>query len=194
MRGFRPICIPACLILAAQLAPADEASQTQTVEIDSFKLTVPETWKATEPTPAQRQFRKAQFEIPAVEGDSEPAELVIFYFGPQGGGGVGPNIERWVGQFDAKGRKAKITTGDSDQGKYVFVDISGTYNKPIGPPIQQKTEAMPGARMLGVILEVGDDGSYFFKLAGPERTVTAAATDLRNSIGAKAENEREYSE
>ena len=45
--------------------------------------------------------------------------------------------------------------------------------------------------MINVMLMVEDQGSYFFKLAGPEKTVSAAATDLRTSFGAKADDEKE---
>ena len=168
---------------------ADDAPKTKAVEIDSFTLNLPESWKQTDVT---SQFRKAQFEIPAVEDDPEPAELVVYYFGPQGGGGVEANVQRWVGQFDPDGREVKATTGESEQGKYVVVDVTGTYNKPIGPPIRQQTKPMPGARMLGVILHVAKGGNYFFKLTGPEKTVAQAADAFRASFGAKADDEKEY--
>ncbi len=171
---------------------ADDTVKTRSVEVDSFTLNVPENWKQTKPTPIQARFRKAQFEIPAAEGDSEPGELVVFYFGAQGGGGVDANIQRWVGQFDASGRKSKVTTGESELGKYVFVDITGTYNKSVGPPIRQQTKAMPGSRMLSVILRVAQGGNYFVRLTGPEQTVTDAADALRASFGADAKKEKDY--
>jgi len=182
-----------CLILfAAPFLAADDAPATRSVEIDSFELSIPETWKQTQPSPAQRRFRKAQFEIPQADGDADPAELVIYHFGPQGGGGVDANLQRWIGQFDASGRKAKKTSGESPLGEYVLVDIAGTYNKPIGPPIRQQTQPMPGARMLGVILHAKKGGNYFFKLTGAEKTVTGAVDGFRASFGAKADSEQDY--
>ena len=74
----------------------------------------------------------------------------------------------------------------------MLVDVTGTYNKPIGPPIQQKTKAMPAARMLGVILAVEKKGNYFLKVTGPQKTVSAAAKAFRNSFGAAASKEKEY--
>lgn len=188
-RCLLPVCL---LCVCAGPAAAEDDAKTRDVEIDSFQLAVPESWKEVELTPAQQRFRRAQFEIPPAKGDEEPGELVIYYFGPQGGGGVDANVQRWVGQFDPSGREAKVTTGDSEQGKYVFVDVTGTYNKPIGPPIRQQTKPMPGARMLGVILNVGKGGNYFFKLTGPEKTVAQAAGNLRASFGARVDDEKDY--
>jgi gluconolactonase len=74
----------------------------------------------------------------------------------------------------------------------VLVDVAGTYKKPIGPPIQQKTQRAPGNRMLGLILAKEGKGNYFLKLVGPEKTVTAAADDFRSSFGGSAAAEKPY--
>ena len=42
-------------------------------------------------------MRKAQFELSTDAGHT--AELVFFYFGPSGGGGVQANVDRWMKQF-----------------------------------------------------------------------------------------------
>ena len=174
----------ACCVVVAQ----DKEKATQVVDVKDIKLTVPKAWKQEKPS---NQFRVAQFKIDAVEGDKEGAELVITQFGG-GGGGVDENIKRWANQFEAKDRKLKVTKGKSVQGEYIVVDGTGTYLKPDGPPIAGKTKPTPGSRVLNIMLMVEDQGSYFLKLAGPEKTVTAAATDLRNSFGAKADDEKEY--
>ncbi|MEX0818234.1 MAG: hypothetical protein WD070_01535, partial [Pirellulaceae bacterium] len=156
---------------------ADEVKEAKVGEIT---LKTPANWKQSEPTSS---LRLAQFEIPAAEGDKEPAELAIFSFG--GGGGVQANIDRWVDQFHADGRKSKVTTGKSDFGQYVIVDVVGTYKKPVGPPVLRKTEAMKGARMLAAILAVEGKGNYFLKMTGEDATVSAAADAFRASFGAK---------
>ena len=136
-------------------------------------------------------MRLATYEIPAAEGKTENAELAIYNFGA-GGGSVKDNLARWVGQFDDDGREVTLTQGKANGSDYYIADISGTYNKPIGPPIRRKTEAAPGYRMLGVII-ILDDGSYFLKLTGEDETVTAQAAALRASFGADADMEEEYS-
>ncbi len=37
-------------------------------------------------------------------------------------------------------------------GEYVLVKLTGTYKKPIGPPILRKSEPAPGYAMYGVML------------------------------------------
>ena len=164
--------------------------KTREVKLQALTLKVPETWKQGEPS---NNLRLGEFTVPAVKGDDrnaddEPVELAVFSFG--GGGSVQQNIERWIGQFDAAGRKAKVSTGESPQGKYVFVDITGTYQKPVGPPMLRQTERLPDARMLAVILAVPDEGVYYLRMAGPEETVTANAAHLRRSFGADATKEK----
>lgn len=168
-------------------AKKEAKSETVAVKIRDIKLEVPKSWKSSPPS---NRLRLAQFAIPAVEGDSEAAELVISSFGGSGGG-VQANVTRWLGQFQ-QSQKVKLTTGESTYGKYTFVDITGTYNKPIGPPIQRRSKPTPGSRMLGVILEVKDKGVYFLKMTGPQKTVGSAADALRESFGADAAKEKQF--
>ena len=178
----------AALLVCCVAAAQDKDKATQVVEVKDIKLTVPKAWKQEKPS---NSFRVAQFKIDAVEGDKDGGELVITQFGG-GGGGVDDNIKRWVNQFEAKDRKVKVTKGKSSHGEYIVVDATGTYLKPDGPPIAGKTKPTPGSRVLNIMLMVEDKGSYFLKLAGPEKTIAGAATDLRSSFGAKAEDEKEY--
>ncbi len=189
MYRFRWQAISAAALLACCVAVAEEKEKaTQVVEVKDIKLTVPKAWKSEKPS---NQFRVAQFKIDAVDGDKEGAELVITQFGG-GGGGVDDNIRRWVNQFEAKDRKSKVTKGKSKLGDYVVADVTGTYLKPDGPPIAGKTKPTPGSRVLNVMLMIEDKGVYFLKLAGPEKTVTGTASDLRVAFGAKADDEKEY--
>lgn len=150
-------------------------------------LYTPKSWKKEDP---QSNFRLAEFSIPAAEGDDEPGELAVFSFAG-GGGGLQANIDRWIGQFDAKGREVKVTQGEGEQGLYVLVDVKGTYNKPDGPPILQKTKPMPNSRMLAAITVVQwmEDGEkkgavYFLKMPGPEKTITTNEEAFRQAFGA----------
>ena len=173
-----------CCVAVAQ----DKEKATQVVEVKDIKLAVPKAWKQEKPS---NSFRVAQFKIDAAEGDKDGAELVITQFGG-GGGGVDDNVKRWINQFEAKDRKVKVTKGKSTQGEYIVVDATGTYLKPDGPPMAGKTKPTSGSRVLNIMLIVEDKGSYFLKLAGPEKTVAGAATDLRSSFGAKAAGEEEF--
>ena len=169
--------------------PADEKKKPaplRSVKLGDITLKVPVGWKQEKP---RSRLRAGQFSLPPVKGDKEAAELAIFFFGGAGGG-ADANISRWVGQFQSKGRVVKAYRGTSSQGVYLVLDLSGTYNKPIGPPIQRKTKPMPGARMLAVILAVKGKGNYFLKLTGPRKTVTSAEVGFRKSFGADLKKEK----
>ena len=127
---------------------------------------------------------------PRFSGDSENGELVVYYFGRGGAGGARANVERWIGQFESKERKAKFFKGKSSTGSYALVDVTGTFNKPVGPPIRRQSKALPGARMLAVYQET-PSGPYYLKFTGPQKTITAAAASFRHSFGADPESETE---
>jgi hypothetical protein len=160
--------------------PAPPAAKTREVKMRFLTLDVPESWKQREST---SDMRLGELEIPAAEGDKEPADLIVYYFGAQGAGTRKANIDRWIGQFEAQGRESKVLAGKARAGEYSLVDVTGTYQKPALPPAARKTTPMPGARMLAVILAT-KDGDVYLKLTGPAKTVARAAADLRRSIGA----------
>jgi gluconolactonase len=183
---FAMSAIAACVL--PQLGAAEPA-KTKTVTAGPLKLTVPETWVQKEAT---SRLRLAQFSIPKVDGDSENAEFVVFFFGAGGGGGSEANLHRWINQFQQQERRVKLTSGKSQQGEYILADISGTWNKPIGRPIDQKTVEMSGARVLSVILTGKDQSNHYLRLTGPEKTVSANVDALRAAIGADAKSEKGY--
>ena len=171
--------------------PADEAAkkaETVEVKLKDLILNLPKDWAASDTVSS---MRLATYDIPNVEGDKEKGELAISTFGGDGGG-VSANLERWVGQFDAEGREVAIKKGMVGENAYHVADISGTYQKSVGPPILRKTTAAKGYRMLGMIVQVKGKGVYFLKLTGPDATVKAQADALRTAIGAKSEGEEDY--
>ncbi len=171
--------------------PADDkpAIKTKAIKAGDLKIAVPEGWKKRQP---KSEMRIAEYEVPATEGDKETGEFVIFYFQGQGGG-LEENITRWVGQIEPKGREVKIRTGKCDLGEYTLVDITGAYNKSVGPPVLRKTQRFEGWRVINVFLKC-EKGPYFFKIDGPAKTVEAELDGLRATFGgdAETEEEREY--
>jgi gluconolactonase len=163
-------------------------AEAKEVKIEDITLQAPANWKQEPPA---NKLRLGQFQIPAAEGDKEPAGLVISFFGGDGGG-VAENLKRWNGEFTGDDKQVKVTQGTSSQGRYIFNELSGTFLKPIGPPIAGRKEPTPGYRSLNVILEVKDKGNYFLKLTGPDKTVKAAADGFRASFGADASKETPY--
>lgn len=167
----------------------EAAAETKVIDAGALKLAVPTTWKQQ---PASNNLRLAQFAISAAEGDSEGGELVVF---PPFGGSREANISRWIEQFEGEGRQVAMTQGTCPQGEYVLVDITGTYKKPIGPPIARKSTAAPGYRMLAVMLTVKDEkegGNYFLKLTAPEKTTAANEAAVRTAIAADKSKETKY--
>ncbi|MBX3448414.1 MAG: SMP-30/gluconolactonase/LRE family protein [Planctomycetaceae bacterium] len=171
-----------------RLVSQQKAEEGKSVKLGDLKLVTPPSWKQQEPN---SRLRLGQFEVQAVEGDASPAELTVSTFGGDGGG-IDPNLTRWVGQFAEKDREFKAYTGKGEQGTYYLLDISGTYNQPVGPPVLRQTKPVPDSRMLGVILVIEGSGNYFLKLTGPDKTVAAQRDAIRKSITADADAEKAY--
>jgi len=62
-------------------------------------------------------MRQAQYQLAPVSGDGAPAEVNVFTFGAQSGGGVDANLQRWIGQMilpdgsDPAGRQESARSG-----------------------------------------------------------------------------------
>jgi hypothetical protein len=185
---FRYVCI---LVLAiAGIASAQERTGSLTsIQAGNITLQVPESWKSIATTSGTRL---AQFEIPNPDGDQDGAELVVYYFGGPTGG-TKANLERWIGQFEAAQRQVTLSRGTCRDGSYFLADLSGTWNKPDGPPVAQKTIATPNSRVMGVVLVTekpeGND-YYFIKLTGPNGLVSSQSSALRTAVGADPDSEK----
>jgi hypothetical protein len=127
-------------------------------------------------------MRKAQYRLPPVEGDSAAAEVNVFYFGPESGGGVEANLQRWIGQMTLP--DGGDPTAAAERGTFTadgmpghVVSLNGSYKSGGGRPMGGEGEILAGYRLVGVVLE-GPQGSLFFKLTGPEATARAMEGDL----------------
>ena len=133
------------------------------VEVAGYQFVAPEEWKQAETTSS---MRKAQFDL-STEG-GKTAELVFFYFGPSGGGGVRANVDRWTKQFqDLSDHKVKEEI--IKEVKVTYVRATGTFLRvsPFGPKTPK-----PGHSLLGAIVE-GRQGSIFLKMVGQTPAVHA---------------------
>lgn len=144
----------------------------------------PSDWQRVAPS---SPMRAAQYSVPPTAGDSEPAEVTVFFFGPQMGGGVEDNINRWTGQFKGVA-PAAITRRSKTAGAltHSFVQIaSGQFQG--GGMMGAPSAPKDGFGLLGVVTEA-PSGKYFFKMTGPSKTVAAnqaAFEQLVDSIQAK---------
>jgi hypothetical protein len=143
--------------------------------VAGVRWTIPSSWSAA---PA-RQMRVATYSIPAAAGDTEGAECGVFFFGSGQGGNVQMNIDRWVQQFENP-RGPEQTTKEVNGLKVVLVKIAGTYLAP-GGPMMQATGKHEHYRLLGAIV-AAPEGSVFFKLTGPAKTIDAAEGDFNSLV------------
>ncbi len=133
------------------------------VDVAGYRFMAPDSWKQTEPSSS---MRKAQFELSTDAGHT--AELVFFYFGPSGGGGVQANVDRWMKQFkdiQSQNIEEKIV----EEVKVTYARATGTFLS--GSPFGPKTPK-PDHSLFGAIVE-GSQGSIFLKLIGRTKAVLA---------------------
>ena len=124
--------------------------------------------------PPKSAMRKASYEVPRVDGDKEDGELAVFYFGPGQGGSIDANVDRWVKQFsDIAPGDVKRADREANGLRQHTVEIQhGTYDAG-----QMALSGSKGPRkdyaLQGAIVEA-PSGTYFFKMTGPARSVSAA--------------------
>lgn len=128
--------------------------------------------------PTTNTFRKATYKFAKVAGDADDAELAV----SQALGGVDANVERWGKQFgDAQPKTEKKTIHDLP---VTVVEVKGTYAGGGGPMMgigRTKPEPKEKYMLLGAIVDQGEHQT-FFKMVGPEKTVTAAKKDFEKLV------------
>lgn len=169
---------PVAILLFAAAALAAQGGAA------GVKWETPAKWKEL---PA-RQMRVATYSVPAAPGDAEPAECAIFFFGTGQGGDAESNIQRWAGQFEGSSKPARSTRSSGDM-KVQIVEIEGTYTGSGGPMMTQAPVKKAGYKLLGAIVPA-PEGSVFFKLTGPAKTVNAARGDFDALIASIKSSQR----
>jgi hypothetical protein len=140
-----------------------------------LRWSTPEGWVEERPSSS---MRVAQYRVPGTGGD---AECVVFYFGPGQGGDPMANAVRWAGQFrQPDGRDStevmKTETRKTDDRSVLTVEVTGTYTNPMTDNVARADQML-----LGAIVE-GPDANWFFKLTGPESTVSDERAAFENLI------------
>lgn len=150
----------------AASAPAPSAAKPQDIAYEA-----PKSWTSA---PNPNPMRKATFKIPKAAGDDDDAELTV----SSASGGVDANVKRWAGQFG--NATPKVEARKVNGLDVSVVEIKGTYASGgmMGAPATPKEKQM----LLGAIVDTGD-GQTFFKMVGPEKTVTAARKDFDAFVG-----------
>ena len=145
------------------------------IDLGAAAFKMPAKWSAQTPRSA---MRRAQLSAP---GSAGAAELIVYFFGPQGAGTAQENLDRWVGQFsnpdgsavtDAKQTSSKVSGMDVTR-----LEVAGQYAGGMNAAGQQQP-GQENQRMIAAIVS-SQGGPYYFKFVGPSATVSenAAAFD-----------------
>jgi hypothetical protein len=148
----------------------------------TLAFTAPPAWHAR---PASSSMRVAEWVIPRSPGDSEDAELVVYYFGT-GAGTVDANVNRWIGQIQqpdgsSTSATAKRSTRTVNGLQVTLVDAAGTYVAEMRPGATEHYNK-PGFRLRAAVVET-PHGPYYIKMTGPAKTMGAADDDFAAFLG-----------
>lgn len=112
-------------------------------------------------------MRKAQLKVPGSKAD-DFADITFFHFGPESGGDVQSNAQRWVAQFRGGEGASKIEPQEIGGAKVTLVTTEGTFSS--GMPGGPSTPPLENYALLGAIIE-HKDGNVFVKMTGPAALV-----------------------
>ncbi len=142
-------------------------------------LAIPKTWQ-NQPAGG---MRAGQWSIPGAKGAKE-AQLVVYFFGTGGAGGVEEILQRWDDQFQTEGGAKEVSPKTETKTvagmKVTMTEVEGRYVASMTPGSAEKNDEA-GWMLLGAIAET-PAGPYYFKLTGPKQTVTAVRKDFRAAI------------
>src|SRR5438128_1815300 len=100
----------------------------------TLRFTAPPDWTAK---PASSAMRIAEYALPRAAGAPEDADLVVYFFGGQGGD-IEANVTRWIGQMQQPdGRASKDVaarrTVTANGLTVTVLDVPGTYIAEVRP-------------------------------------------------------------
>lgn len=187
--SFTAIALMLALIVAVNCSSKEEKiksteqpEETSTSSVDvsvggGIEWSAPSSWE----TLPDRQMRLKTYSLETADGDDENAECAVYYFGPTEGGSVESNFERWALQMEQPDggnsiEQALFSEFTANGLEIKTIDVTGIYLAP-GGPAMQSTGKKPGFRLLGAVCQ-GPEGSVFFKMTGPEKTVDESKDDF----------------
>lgn len=143
------------------------------ITVGEFTFTAPAPW--TEGTPTG-MFDKAALNYPVEGGTPVVAKFSEF---PGGGGGIEPNVKRWIGQFEGGAPETKREDLKFGDVQVTLVTLTGTYLD--GPMMSPTKTPRPDFTMLGAIL-MGKEVATFVKFTGPKADVAKAADAFKKLV------------
>jgi len=161
-----------------QMEAAHSMASEGSNSVAGITWAVPDGWVSA----GQKPMRVETYFI---DKQDAKAECAVYYFGPEQGGAVGANIERWINQMQMPdGSKADDNamrgTVESECCKIATVEVAGTYNFSAGPMMKTQ-EQRPDYLLLGAVVD-GPEGSVFFKLTGPKANAETFKTQFNSLL------------
>jgi hypothetical protein len=138
-----------------------------------LQFSLPEGWVKESP---ESQMRAAQLKLPATSAGEEDAELIIFYFGPSGGGDPEETLQRWAHQFvldESRDPQEAATRKEMNVGDFKIktLELTGDFQSS-GMMTGQPGSLKSDWALLGAVIE-GDQGPWFVKGSGPEAVISS---------------------
>jgi len=165
--GFLFLVVALATGCVADTGSTDMAGQT--VGLLEYMATAPAEWV---PTPTATTMRLAEFTAPGSGGAD--AEVVAYYFGPEQGGSVEANTQRWMAQFfDEAGNHPRPAIEDVDGGVFptTLVSLEGSYARSVGMGGTSE-DAVPDQMLLAAVVET-PRGNLYLQMHGSSATVRA---------------------
>jgi hypothetical protein len=150
------------------------------LQLGPFTVAAPTDWTSK---PVSSNMRAADFVLPGKSGAD--AELIVYYFGPDGAGSVEDNLTRWLEQFEQPDGKASRDVAKIEKTKFggqdaTFVSVTGRFVAQAMPGATQAVDK-PDQALLAAIVG-SPKGPYYFKLVGAKATVDANAKAFRSML------------
>lgn len=145
------------------------------LQVAGLALTVNEDWENVK---TANPIRVAEYKI---NGSAGPAEMAVFYFGQNQGGGMEDNIRRWAGQFTNPADPnagAQVARIERDNLRIALVKSEGTYNPGSMGPMAPAPEPKDNYALFGLVVEGGPEGSLFIRITGPKETMAENDEDF----------------
>jgi hypothetical protein len=163
-------------LMAANGVADDAADHTLKFADNKLQLKIPAKWQKRAP---QNKVIEFEYAVPKSEDDENDGRVTL----SGAGGSIEANLDRWKGQFetpDGGPAKAKVTQQKIAGCDVHLLDISGTFKDK--PPFSGTEVKRAGYRMFAAIIVSKDQGNYFVKFYGPQRTVTENEKAFANMI------------
>jgi len=167
--------------------PADSTPSPDADPSPDMRAIVGLTWEAPEGWVSVREFKASRIDTWAIEGADDSITAIASWHGPDRGGGIQWNLNRWAAQIkldDGRSPTPELETWDTGSLHITIATYTG--QRVVGLVSDEMAPPTPDAvRFIGAIVEGGPEGAIFFRLSGPTPIVddlTPAFLQLVRSV------------